>query len=98
MKRLLFVVVTAAGLAACNKPSEDDCRQAITNMQRLLGTDTTTMGPEANQGEIRRCKGGSTREAVACAIKATSRAELEACGLMGAKVRAKAPDKAKAED
>ena len=92
MKRLLFVIASIVSLAACNKPSEDDCRKAIANMQRLLGTDTTTTTADANQGDIRRCKGGSSREAVACAIKATSRVELEACGLTGSKP--KATDKA----
>lgn len=87
MKRLLFVatiVGLGAGLSACNKPSLEDCRAAISNMQKLLGTDTAAKNADV-EGEVRRCKGGSTREAVACAIKAASLDELKACDFMGTK-------------
>jgi len=84
MKRFLLVMVALAGAGACNKPSTDDCRQAIGNMQKLLGTDIVAKNND-NEGEVRRCKGGSSKEAVACAIKATSLAELKACDFMGTK-------------
>lgn len=75
MKLAQVVLVLLA--AACNKPAEEDCKKAIENMRKLMGTESysTDLAPH-----IRRCKGGSSKEAVACAIKATSRAELEACG------------------
>lgn len=75
MKRLATIVLLVSAVA-CNKPAEEDCKKAIENMRRLLGTDgiATDLAPH-----IRRCKGGSSREAVECAIKATSRAELGAC-------------------
>ena len=58
------VLGAAAGiLGACNKPEADDCRKAIANMQKLLGTDTSAKNVDS-EGEVRRCKGGSTREAV----------------------------------
>lgn len=77
MKRLATIVLLVSAVMACNKPSEEDCKKAIENMRRLLGTESfvTDLAPH-----IRRCKGGSSKEAVACAIKATTRAELEACG------------------
>ena len=84
MKRLLIVVAAVVGLAACNKPSTEDCRQAITNMQKLLGTLSTDQNA-SNDSEVRRCKGGSRKEAVACAIKATTLAELKQCDFMGSK-------------
>ncbi len=87
MKQFLLVVAAVAGFAGsggCNKPAADDCRQAIVNMQKLLGTVTVTTTAD-NESEVRRCRGGSTQEAVACAIKATSPAELKACDFMGAK-------------
>jgi hypothetical protein len=84
MKRFLLVVIAVAGLGACNKPAGDDCRLAITNMQKLLGTETVTKNTDAD-GEVRRCRGGSTQEAVACAIKATTLPELKACDFMGPK-------------
>jgi hypothetical protein len=87
MKRLLSVVATivlAAGVGACDKPTAEDCRLAIVNMQKLLGTEN--LGKEGDiEGEIRRCKGGSTRESVACAIKATSLEDIKACNFRGAK-------------
>lgn len=85
MKRFLLVLVTVAGVvgaAACNKPSTEECRQAITNMQKLLGTQTSSKEID-NEAEVRRCKGGSTKEAVGCATKATTVDELKACKLMG---------------
>ena len=85
MKRFLLVVVTAAGLAgvgACNKPTAEDCRAAILNMERLLHTNTETGRTSESESEVRRCKGGSTQQAVACAKRATTLAELKACDFM----------------
>jgi len=70
----------------CNKPSEENCRKAIANMQALLGTEHLLSDADL-QGEIRRCKGGSSKESVDCAMKATSIDELRACGF------AKIPDR-----
>ena len=84
MKRLLFVVVAVAGLGACNKPSADDCRQAIKNMQQLLQTDSAARNTD-NEAEVRLCKGGSTKEAVACAIAAKTTEDLKACAFMASK-------------
>jgi len=89
MKRFLLIVTMIAGtgaIGACDKPTADDCREAIVNMEKLLGTDTlTTTRTGENESEVRRCKGGSTREAVACAKAATTLAQLKACDFMGAK-------------
>ena len=65
----------------CNKPSEESCRKAIANMQSLLGTEHLTEGQDM-QGEVRRCKGGSSKEAVECAIAAKSLEQLKACDFM----------------
>lgn len=73
---LLLVAVLAVG---CNKPSKEDCRKAIENMRSLMHTTHLQTDVE---GEVRRCNGGSTKEAVACAIKATSLADLRACKFM----------------
>lgn len=71
---------------ACSKPSEDDCRKALANMQFLLGTEQVAKNTDM-QGEIRRCKGGSSKEAVKCAIDAKTLDDLRACDFM------KAPEK-----
>lgn len=89
MKRFLLAVAVMAplGTGACNKPTAEDCKQAILNMERLLGTEAAARNVD-NDGEIRRCRGGSRKEAVACAIKATSIDELKACAFMGSKGKA----------
>ena len=73
-----FAIALLLVLGACDKPTADDCEKALRNMQQLLGTDNlnTTAGI---QGEVRRCRGGSSKEAVACAIKATSIEDLNKC-------------------
>lgn len=82
MKRLLavtvLVVASVLSLGACNKPSEDSCRKALANMQRLMGTENVR-DPGAMEGEVRRCKGGSKKSAVDCAIKAQTFEELKHC-------------------
>lgn len=87
MKHFFLTIVAVAGLGglgACDKPTGEDCRAAISNMQKLLGTDAaTTVGRSGeNEGEIRLCKGGSNRVAVACAKAANTLAELKACDFM----------------
>jgi hypothetical protein len=84
MKRFLLVAAVMVSASACNKPALDDCRRAISNMQKLLGTDIAGKNSDI-EGDVRRCKGGSSQEAVACAIKASSLAELKACDFMGTK-------------
>jgi hypothetical protein len=87
MKRFLFVATLVLGgsvLAGCNKPTPEDCRAAITNMEKLLGTEASARAAD-NEGEIRRCRGGSSKEAVACAAKATTVEELKACTFMSSK-------------
>ena len=87
MKRFAigFVIVAAA---ACNKPETDDCRKALENMQHLLGTENISKNGD-NEADVRRCRGGSTKEAVACAIKAQSLDDLRKCDFM--KVPTKKP-------
>jgi hypothetical protein len=86
MKRCLLVLAALVplGTGACNKPTQDDCRKAIANMERLLGTEAASRNAD-NDGDIRRCRGGSSKEAVDCAIKATTLDELKACSFMGTK-------------
>ena len=73
---LLFALVVATGCST--KPSTDDCRKAIANMQRLMGTDNMRDDGRI-EGEVRRCKGGSKKQAVDCAMKAQSLDDLRQC-------------------
>ena len=84
MKRFLLIVVAMVGAGACDKPTAAECRKAITNMMTLEHTDTTS-GNFDIEGEVRRCKGGSHKAAVACASKATTLDELHACDFRKAK-------------
>jgi hypothetical protein len=76
MKRLVLLCAVVFG--ACDKPTPDSCEKALHNMAVLLGTDNLS-SPAEMQGEVRRCRGGSTTAAVDCAIKATTLDELAKC-------------------
>lgn len=77
-RRAALAALTGWALVGCNKPSSDDCEKALHNIQRILQTDNlgTT---ESLQGEIRRCRGSSSKKAVACTIQAKTVDELNAC-------------------
>jgi hypothetical protein len=77
MTRTLLAVAVVV-LVGCDKPTKEDCHKALVNMQHLMGTENTTANASI-EGEVRRCQGGSTKEAVACAIKATTLDELRHC-------------------
>jgi hypothetical protein len=86
MKRFAPVLAVLASLAlgACNKPTPEECRAAILNMEKLLGTEAAARNVD-NEGEIRRCRGGSSKEAVTCAAKAATLEDLKACAFMAPK-------------
>jgi hypothetical protein len=81
MKRIVLAVAMLAGLAACDKPSKEDCRKALLNMQHLMGTENITANVGI-EGDVRRCEGGSRKAAVLCAQKATTREELMRCDFL----------------
>jgi hypothetical protein len=78
----LAAVATISLLAVlssgCEKPSEESCRKAISNMQQLMGTDNLRDHASV-ESEVRRCKGGSSRKSVECAINAKTLQELRTC-------------------
>jgi hypothetical protein len=79
MKRLLVVLLL---VAACNKPSNDNCRKALLNAEKLLGLDALTSNPGELEGEVRRCTGASTKKSVECAMNATTIADLRGCNFV----------------
>ena len=79
MTRIVLAVALVCGLAACDKPSKDDCRKALGNMQHLMGTENLDNTGGGIETEVRRCQGGSSKKAVACAIAATTMDELRRC-------------------
>jgi hypothetical protein len=79
MTRWIFAAVLAyAALAGCNKPAEGDCRKAIRNMQRLLGTDKLHSAQNV-EAAVRSCRGASKKASVECAIQAQTIDQLRAC-------------------
>lgn len=77
MKRFAVVLGLLMLAGACDKPTEENCRKALANVRSLLGTES----PESDlAGDIRRCKGGSSKKTVECAMNATSLDQLKACG------------------
>lgn len=78
MTRLAMWMVAVLAIGCATKPSEEDCRKAIGNMQTLMGTDNLRDSASI-EGEVRRCKGGSSKKAVQCAIKAQSLDDLRGC-------------------
>jgi hypothetical protein len=76
---LRWTLIAMAFGAGCNKPSEESCRKALANMRVLLHTDNATENTDA-EGDVRRCKGGSSKKAVECAIAAKTLDDLRKCG------------------
>lgn len=95
MTRLATLIVAALVLFACNKPTTENCRLALANMRRLLGTDNLH-DDAALEGEVRRCKGGSTRKSVDCAIKAQTLEDLKSCNFYKGPLPAPTPGPAPA--
>jgi len=79
MMRTLLAVAVIIGLSACDKPTKDDCRKALLNMQHLMGTENLDTSGGGLEGEVRRCQGGSTKAAVECATKAATMDDLRKC-------------------
>jgi hypothetical protein len=76
MKRFAVVLGLVVLTGACDKPAEEDCRKALANVRSLLGTQDDAGDV---QGDIRRCRGGSKKKNVECAMSATSIEQLKTC-------------------
>lgn len=75
-KVLIATVVLVAG--ACNRPSEESCREAVANIQRIAGTAQSEFGAEV-EAAVRSCQGRGTKESVECMVEAQTLADLKAC-------------------
>ena len=83
--------------AACNRPSEGDCKKAIANIRLLAGTENDDFGdPEA---AIRSCRGNASKDSVNCVVNARAPADLEKCegGLFDEIMRSRARGDQQAE-
>ncbi|HET9622580.1 MAG TPA: hypothetical protein VFP84_14510 [Kofleriaceae bacterium] len=76
----------SVGVTGCDKPTPEDCQKAIENMQKIEFGDVTAFDRTTDiSAETRRCRSGSSKEAVACAIAAKNKEDLKACKFRGAK-------------
>jgi len=96
MKRLslalgaLGVLAVLTSSACKGKPTDAECRAAISNMEKVLGTEALSRNTDT-EGEVRRCRGGSSKAAVTCAAKAATLEDLKACAFMTPKTPSAAP-------
>jgi len=74
---VLLLAAATVTSAACSKPSEKDCKQAIETIRRLAGTDSDDFGdPEK---AIRSCRANASKKSVKCILSAKTYADLEKC-------------------
>jgi len=64
---------------AGNRPSEEDCRKAAMNLQKLRGLDTNPQAPDPEVA-VRRCRTSGDSKSVRCLIAAKTAAEADQCG------------------
>jgi hypothetical protein len=72
----LLVAIVALGLAACDKPTEADCKKAIENLDRIH--DVTTE-PAKTAAAVRKCQASATKSSVQCMINAKTKEQADAC-------------------
>ncbi len=77
-------ILMLVALAACEKPSEGDCKKAISNIRRLLGTDKMTEDTGQSAAWVRSCRGSAKQSSVSCAMEASTVDQLKRCGLLKA--------------
>jgi hypothetical protein len=70
---------SALAFAACSRPSETDCRNAVTNLQKLNDPEGTGLGPDPEQF-VRKCRATGKKSTVACLTQARTIEEARACG------------------
>jgi hypothetical protein len=77
--KALMLLVAALGLfgAACDKPSEDDCKAAVSRIRKLHGNENDDPGIE--RAAIRSCRGSASKDSVKCIINAKDIEGLKSC-------------------
>lgn len=75
----LALALTTA-LAGCRtKPSDEDCRRAVSNLQRLTGTGQGAAAESETHTAVRSCLGDSTQESARCVGRAETIEQVDAC-------------------
>ncbi len=78
MRRLWFVAALLVGVAGCSRPSTEDCRKAVLNLQKVHGLDSNAQAPDPEPA-VRKCRATGSPAMVACLIAAKTAAEADAC-------------------
>ena len=82
MRRLrpaLLALVLFAPTSGCgNSPTEEECKRAVANMQRIYEIDPSAQAAET-MAFVRKCRAQSTKQSVTCIIQAKTEAEIDAC-------------------
>ena len=77
MKRIgLILALICAG--ACSKPSHEDCRKAVFNLQRIRGLDSSSHAPDP-ETFTRKCRATGDPKIVKCLIDAKTEADVTRC-------------------
>ncbi len=69
---LLFAAV------GCSKPSIEDCRKAVLNMQHIRELDKDPQAPDVEVW-VRKCRSTGNTDTVRCIIDAKTAVQLAAC-------------------
>jgi hypothetical protein len=78
MSRSFLILSFLVGVAACSKPSPEDCRKAILNLQRIRGLDNSTNPPDP-EAFTRKCRATGDPAVVRCLIEAKNEADVARC-------------------
>ena len=76
--RALLLLVLSLPLVACDRPSDDECRKAVFNMQKLRGLEQNSSAPNA-EAAVRKCRANGSKTGTACLSRAVTVQEAEAC-------------------
>jgi hypothetical protein len=76
--RRAALLIALAGLLGCGRPSEEDCRRAVLNLQRLRGLETDPQAPDP-EAAVRKCRSTGNRDTVQCLIAAKTPADADTC-------------------
>jgi hypothetical protein len=74
----IVVVGGLGGLVACTRPSEEDCRRALLNVQKIRGLADSANAPDPEPA-VRKCRSTASTEQVACLTAARTDKDVAAC-------------------
>lgn len=77
LRAMLFLGVL--GFAGCDKPGEEDCKKAFTNMQKLYGAPKGADEKRELNTFVRECRSQFSGKDVRCVVKATTAEEVNKC-------------------